>query len=55
MDETAPARRRPGEVGDAIFDFLDAAGGEAELTGIQEAVANRLKGELPFGKTRLPA
>ena len=26
---------------DAIFDFLDAAGGEAELPQIQQAVARR--------------
>jgi hypothetical protein len=46
MEESAQSRRRPGEVRDAIFDFLGAARGEAELPEIQEAVARRPKGEL---------
>lgn len=54
-DEPASARRQPGEARDAIFDFARRGRGEAELTEIHEAVANRLKGELPFGGTRLPA
>src|SRR6266699_1090108 len=45
-------RRKPGEVRDAIFDFLREAGREASVAEIRQAVAEKFKGELAPSSVR---
>lgn len=45
-------RRRPGEVRDAILDYLRDAAGEATVSEIRQGVAQRIKGELSESSVR---
>jgi len=51
MSRAAPARHRPGQVRDAIFEFLRAAG-EADVGEIRDAVSVRLDGNLSDSSVR---
>jgi DNA modification methylase len=47
-----PARRRPGEVRDAIIEFLNDKWNGASVAEIRQAVAEKLKGELAESSVR---
>lgn len=52
MTRLLQPRRKPGQVRDAIFDFLAARGREATVAEIRQAVSERLKGELAESSVR---
>jgi hypothetical protein len=45
-------RRRPGEVRDAIVNYLKERRAEASMSEIQQAVASRLGGQVPPSSVR---
>lgn len=52
MDHTVTSRRKPGEVRDAIFDFLRNCPSESTVSEIQQGVAERIKGQLSESSVR---
>jgi site-specific DNA-methyltransferase (adenine-specific) len=52
MDHLVEQRRKPGEIRDAIFEFLRNQTPEASVSEIRQAVAQRMKGQLAESSVR---